>query len=530
MYRSAISCLAWALVSAMAGAQQADPLDHTVRVAQGVLKGRPRDARGVLAYHGIPFATPPVGALRWRAPLPAPLWNGIRDATIPGKRCWSNVPVSGIGGKVGAVPQDEDCLTLNIWSAARSTGERRPVMVWLHGGGFQFGTSADPRTDGAVLASEGVVLVSPNYRLGVFGFFAHPQLRSAGRLSGNFGLQDQVAALRWVKDNIAQFGGDPDNVTLVGESAGSQSVSLLMTSPLAKGLFHKAIGQSGSSLQQLPTLGEIGMRGAAYATALGAASVEQLRELSAERINAAAAWDFSGGAPIVFAPGIGGDVLPMPIEQAFRTGLQYDVPLLAGYNKREGYTFLAETLPHRSAAEFRAAAENLVGAANMAQFLALYPADTDAAAASSAEQLHADIRQKAESWAWLNTHAASATSPVYGYYFAYESAYSPVASHVADVAFVFGTLLPQFFAPGSQAAGPADREISRLMRAYWINFASKGDPNGPDLPVWPSLRASHALFNFLADGRSAGAPPSAGQLARFRFLDGMLVSASTAPK
>ena len=242
-------------------------------------------------------------------------------------------------------------------------------------------------------------------RLGVFGFFAHPQLRSEGRLAGNFGILDQIAALKWVQANIANFGGDPNNVTIFGESSGSQAVSILMGSRLAKGLFQRAIGQSGSSLQDIPSVVEIGLRGAAYAGALGAHSVPALRAMSAERINTAAAWDFAGGAPIVFAPGIDGDVILDNIAAVFRIGKQNDVPLLAGYNKHEDFPFRAETLPHRTAAEFRAAAQHVFGATRMREFVALYPSDTDAAAKTSAGELLRDIRQKAETWLWLTLHS-----------------------------------------------------------------------------------------------------------------------------
>ncbi len=376
-----------------------------------------------------------------------------------------------------------------------------------------------------------MILVSVNYRLGVFGFFAHPQLRSEGRLAGNFGILDQIAALKWVQSNIANFGGNPKNVTIFGESAGSQAVSLLMGSPMANGLFHRAIGQSGSSLQQLPSLAEIGIRGAAYAGALGASSatksIEELRAMPAERINAAATWDFAGGAPMVFAPGIDGHVFPANMEEVFRKGQQNDVPLLAGYNKREAFPFLVETLPHSTAAEFHAAAQLVFGPQKMPEFMALYPTDTTAALKASAEDLHADIRQKAETWAWLTQHSQTGKSAVYGYHFAFESPYSPIASHVADVAFVFGTLAPQFFAPWAPPAGPADRKLANEMMSYWVNFATRGDPNSTDLPQWPEFRAKTALLQIQEDGRITASPPSDKQIAKFRFLEGFLISAST---
>ncbi|CAN5801149.1 carboxylesterase family protein [soil metagenome] len=514
-----------------ARAQGATDLAETVRVQQGTLKGAPRDAQGVLSFRGVPFAAAPVGKLRWRPPESAAAWEGTRDASRVGNRCWNNVPETGLGGRVAEIPQSEDCLFLNVWTAASSSSERRPVMVWIHGGGFQFGTGRDPRTDGALLARKGVVVVSLHYRLGVFGFFSHPQLRTNGLLSGNFGLLDQIEALKWVQANIASFGGDPANVTIFGESSGSQSVSLMMGSPLAKGLFHRAIGQSGSSLQQLPTLAELSLRGAAYATAAGARSIDDLRAMPAERINAAAAWDFAGGAPIIFAPGIDGRVLPANMDAVYGSGRQNDVPLLAGYNKAEEFPFLAETLPHRSAAEFEAAAQNVFGVEKMTEFRSLYPSGTDADSKTSAAELLGDIRQRAETWRWLETHTKTGKSPAYGYVLSYESPYSPIASHGADMPFVFGNLVPQFFAPRAAAAGPADRKLADAMMSYWVNFATKGDPNGPTLAAWPEFRSSgSAMLQIREDGSFASSPPSDRQVARFRFLDGFLTSASLGQK
>jgi para-nitrobenzyl esterase len=507
-------------------AQGTEALGEMVQTQQGTLRGAARDAQGVLAFRGIPFAAPPVGKLRWQAPEPAQAWPGVREASRVGNRCFNNVAESGLGGRVAEIPQSEDCLYLNVWSAAASPTERRPVMLWIHGGGFQFGTARDPRTDGALLAAKGVVLVSMNYRLGVFGFLAHPQLRSEGRLVANFGLQDQIASLKWVRENIARFGGDPSNVTIFGESAGSQAVSLLMGAPSAKGLFHRAIGQSGSSLQQLPSVAEMSMRGAAYASAVGAKSLEELRAMPAERINAAAAWDFAGGAPIVFAPAIDGQLLPANMEEVFQKGQQNDVSLLAGYNKAEEFPFLAETLPHRTAAEFRAAAQNVFGAEKMPQFLALYASGTDAEAKASAAALLGDIRQRAETWKWLTLQSQTGKAPAYGYVLSYESAYSPVASHGADLPFVFGNLVPQFFAPRAAPAGAADRKLAGEMMNYWVNFATKGDPNGPNLTPWPAFKEQGAMLQIHEDGRMSVSPPSEQQRARFKFLDGFLISAS----
>lgn len=516
-------CLCVPVLVARASAQ----LTENVQVDKGMLRGAPRDDQGVLAFKGIPYASPPVGDLRWERPQPAAPWQGVRDATVLGHRCWVNTPEEGLGGSTKGISQDEDCLYLNVWTTARSSAEHRPVMVWLHGGGFQFGTSRDPRTDGALLAAKGVVLVSINYRIGVFGFFAYPKLRIDGRLSGDFGIQDQIAALQWVKANIASFGGDPSNVTIFGESAGSQSASILMASPLAKGLFQRAIGESGSSLQQLPPSAEMSLRGAAYAGALGATTVAELRAMPAERLNKAAAWDFRGGAPIIFAPCIEGYVLPDQVTNIFRAGQQNDVALIAGYNKREEFAFLPETLPHRNAVEFLAAVQRVFGAARMQEFLSLYPSGTDAEAKVSAEQLFGDLRQKAETWKWLTLESQTGKAPVYGYQFSYQSPYSPVASHVAEIPFIFGNFVPQFFNLNGPPADRQDKALAANLMSYWVNFATRGDPNGPGLPHWPEFRAQHSLLQVLPDGHLADGPPSPQQLARFKFLDNFLVSASS---
>ena len=280
-----------------------------VHTQAGHARGDRRDANGVLAFKGIPYAAPPVGALRWRAPRPPAPWNGVRDASIFGPGCLSaleNDPRPG--------PRAEDCLTLNVWTAAKRADEKRPVMVWIHGGGFQFGSSANPATDGGALAARGVVVVSFNYRLGVLGFLAHPEL-DAEAPSGNYGLLDQLAALRWVKANIAGFGGDPDNVTLFGESAGAMAVGIVMASPLAHGLFHKAIGESGAfwdgKYGPLQGFEEARTRGLAFARQQGDASIAALRAMPAEQLNAAAPWSFkTSPVTTAFSPSIDHYVAP----------------------------------------------------------------------------------------------------------------------------------------------------------------------------------------------------------------------------
>ncbi|QQO21448.1 carboxylesterase family protein [Bradyrhizobium diazoefficiens] len=489
-------------------------LRREVRTQTGIVRGHSRDANGVLAFKGIPYAAPPLGPLRWRAPQPPACWAGVRDALAFGAGCLSSLENDHRPG-----PRDEDCLYLNVWTAARHEDDRRPVMVWIHGGGFQFGSSANPATDGGALAAKGVVVVSFNYRLGIFGFLAHPDL-DAEAPSGNYGLQDQLAALRWVKANIAAFGGDPDNVTLFGESAGAMAVGILMTSPLAHGLFHRAIGQSGAFWDgrhgPLQTFEEARARGVAFAWQQGNASIAELRELPVDRLNAAALWSFKT-SPVVsaFSPSIDGHVVPDVPARRFLRGDQMHVPLLAGWNAAEELPFMAQSLPHQSAHAFLAAAEAMFGEARMADFRKLYPAATDAEAKISAAALTADTVIGEQCWQWLRLHRRTQAAPVYGYLFSYTSRYTPIASHVTEIPFVFGTLTPQQVIGGTTPPVEADRTLAQTMMHYWVNFAAHGDPNGPGLPSWPAYSESDVVQII---GTTIEARPNP-QGSRFRFLD-----------
>jgi para-nitrobenzyl esterase len=490
-----------------------DQLAEEVKLEAGTVRGAARDERGVLAFKGVPYAAAPVGELRWRAPQPAPAWAGVRDATAYGARCLSAWP----GDVTPGPPRSEDCLSLNIWTAAQQSAEKRPVMVWVHGGGFQFGSSAVPSSDGTRLAALGVVVVSFNYRVGVLGFLAHPELDAEGP-SGNYGLQDQIAALRWVQANVERFGGDPGNVTVFGESAGAHAIGILLASPRTKGLIHKAIGQSGAFWDtihgSLSTFAEARARGTAFVERLNAPSISALRAFSAEDVNAAAPWDFdTDPSATAFSPSIDGYVVPdVPVTRYLR-GEQLHVPLLAGWNGVEYWPFTDMALPHATASEFRQAAERMFGAERLAEFLALYPADTDAQAKDSAQELVGDMLISAQTWEWLELQQRTG-APVYGYTFTYTSPYVPIASHLVDVAFVFGTLTPQFIVNGAMPPSDADRALAETMMAYWVNFAKHADPNGPTLPRWPPFGADGAVQNFgqtVASHANAWAP-------RFRFL------------
>lgn len=503
-----------ALVATMpvdAGASAAPGQD--IRLRDGIVRAAPADPDGVIAFKGIPYAAPPVGALRWHAPVPAPPWEGVRDASRFGSRCLS----AWTEDREPGAPRSEDCLTLNVWTGAGSDTGRRPVMVWLHGGGFQFGSSASQQFEGAPLARKGVVVVTLNYRVGVMGFLAHPALDREGP-SGNYGLQDQLAALRWVRDNIARLGGDPGNVTLFGESAGAHAVGILMASPRSKGLFDKAIGQSGAFWDGknggLETFREAHERGTAFATRLGTDSVAALRALPAAQVNAAAPWNFSMNPMVTtFSPNIDRFVVPEPPSARFARGQQMRIPLLAGWMEAEEYPFDALGLPHRNAAEFRAAAAAMFGTRRVGKFLELYPAATDEQANASARALAGDLVISEQTWQWLELHRRGG-SPVYGYKFSYTSPYTPIAAHITDVPFVFGTLTPQFIIGSRVPPGEADRAFSHKIMSYWVNFAAHGDPNGPGLPRWPQYGASGAIQNL----GTTIQPQANERAARFAFI------------
>ena len=408
-----------------------------VQVEAGIVRGFPPDDHGVLAFKGIPYAAPPVGDLRWRAPLPPKAWTGMRDATQFGARCWS----AWQDDPTPWPPQSEDCLSLNIWTAAQQADERRPVMVWIHGGGFEFGTAADPSTDGSRLAQRGVVVVSFNYRVGVLGFMAHPELDREGP-SGNYGLQDQLAALRWVQANIACFGGDPNNVTVFGESAGAHAIGILIASPLARGLMHKAIGASGafwdSEHGSLSTFDEAHARGVAFAARVRTPSLAALRAMPAEQLNAAAMWNFTEDPGMTaFSPNIDRYVVPEVPAMRYLRGEQLPIPLLAGWNAVEQWPFRARAFPHRTAQDFRQAAEGMFGTDRFAEFLTLYPAQSDSQAAASAEALIGDLTISEQTWEWLELQHRLDKVPVYGYTFTYTLPYVPIASHLVEAPFVF---------------------------------------------------------------------------------------------
>lgn len=454
-----------------------------LKTPAGMVEGLVSSDGLVQAFKGIPYAAAPVGDLRWQPPQPVEPWEGVRLAhKFPPRamqvHVWDDMFFYDDG-------PSEDCLYLNVWTAANRPTKPMPVMFWIHGGGFRAGSTSEPRQNGEVLARKGVLVVSLTYRMGVFGFYAHPELaaESPQGATGNYGLMDMVAALEWVRDNIAEFGGDPNNVTIFGESAGSFAVSLLMASSTADGLFHKAIGQSGAALGRVtPSREEAETKGVAFAEeAYPNMALADLREVPAQVLLEAA--EAFGR----FSPNIDGWFLRSQPGEVFARGSQSEVPLLAGWNLDEGGPGAILGRETATLANYEARARAKFGDQAEA-FLAAYPATDDAEALRAASDFGGDSFIGHGTWRWIEAHAGSGAVPVYRYLFDHPLPL-PVdaaknqrarAAHSWEIEYVFGVIdskdLPW---------RPEDYTVSSLMMGYWTNFAKRGDPNGGGLPEWP---------------------------------------------
>jgi para-nitrobenzyl esterase len=468
-------------------------LDPAVSIDSGRLSGVA--SRGVTAFKGIPYAAPPVGALRWKPPQPPQPWSNTRNAADFGAACHQPPILERMWG-IKYDRMDEDCLTLNVWSAANTAEDRRPVMFWIHGGAFIAGSSSGLATEGAELARQGVVVVSVNYRLGPFGFLALPELsrESPRQVSGNYGLLDQIAALEWVQRNIRAFGGDPENVTIFGESAGAGSVAWLVASPVAKGLFHKAIAQSG-----VVFIGSIYLRtpqaGVPSAEQAGAAafpgSLASLRSKPARDILSAANLqsDVFFGAGAYYGPIVDGWLMPEEPANLYSAGRQAAAPLLVGTNADEGSVFTA-ALPFQNPLAYRAALRNRYGA-DADRVFGMYPVYLPFQVKQQTTRLLTDsmfltsARRLARAQAPLNTQT-------FLYHFTRVSAYAQLyglgAYHAAEIPYVFGTV-DAIAATLPTSYNAKDRELSRAMSGAWARFASTGDPNGGGLLKWPPYTA-----------------------------------------
>ena len=510
--RSQVACaIAVAgLALGLCGVAYADSL--TVKTQQGKLEGKTINEGKVKAFLGIPYSAPPVGDLRWKAPEAPAKWKGKRDATNFGAYCAQNHVFADM------IFQDsgpsEDCLFLNVYVPADAKAKSKlPVMFWIHGGGYSGGASSEPRHNGDFLPLKGVILVTINYRLGVFGFLVTDELaKEANGSAGNYGLMDMVAALHWVNSNIKNFGGDPNNVTIFGESAGSFAVSTLMASPMAQGLFAKGIGESGGAFPSALNLGgetvvERAKVDGAWVDSLGVKSLKELRALPTDTILEAAAKRGTVG----FAPDIDGVFLTQPVPETYAEGKQAHVPLLAGWNMDEGSFFAARGM---TAVQWKAMADGLFKD-RAAEFLKLYPGDTDEQALRSAIDFGGDSFIAFGTWKWIEAQCKTGDSPVFSYHFelaAPPSKFHPgsFAFHSDDIEYVFGTLATR---PGSDWR-PEDWKLSEEVMGYWTNFAKTGDPNGPGLPEWPKYCPNHELIhlnNLITSGPSTVRP-------RYEFL------------
>ncbi len=480
--------------------------------AEGVI------ADGVTSFKGIPFAAPPVGDLRWRAPQPVRPWSGIKKSDHFGPSCMQDPGAL----KLDLAPpaMSEDCLYLNVWTPTRSARERLPVMVWIYGGGFSQGTTNQPVYDGTHLAQKGVVLVSVAYRMGAFGFLADPRLsaESPHHVSGNYGLRDMIAALEWVKANIARFGGDPSRVTIFGQSAGGAAVMILAASPAARGLYQRVISESGDvrswrepasandagtlTVESLATAEANGRR---FLAQLGARDIVTARALPADVIQKAE----PRGLQNPFTPILDGDILPGSEYELYQAGRFNDTPILVGTNADEGYGFvLPGTTPARFEAQIRARFGN-----DALAILAVYPHATEPESSQAAMDVFRDQNFAWDSWAWTLLQSEKGRGKAYLYYFdrhSPQATYGPV--HTAELPYVFGNLT----APGRTflhgAPGPVEVALSDLVQSYWVNFANTGDPNGPGLPHWPALSASSQQVMYLDAHPHAGSVPNIRKL------------------
>jgi para-nitrobenzyl esterase len=510
-----------ATVLGLAAMQPAVSADR-VKTANGILEstGAPKD--GVRSFKGIPFAQPPVGDLRWREPQPVKNWSGFRKAGQFGARCMQRT-APGADYWFRSNGMSEDCLYLNVWTPAKSEREKLPVLVYVFGGGFQNGDGSEPRYDGESMARHGMVAVSINYRTNIFGFFVHPELtkESPHHAAGNYGLLDQVAALQWVQKNIAAFGGDPNRVTVAGESAGSISVSALMASPLSRGLMAGAIGESGAMTSSLPPqpLAEAEQNGLKFATVAGANSLADLRAMTAEQIQEATA----KAQGVRFGTALDGYFLPKPLTAIYEAGEQAKIPLLAGSNTQEqpARSVLGEGEP---TPETLANAIKRFYGDKADEILKAYSASTTDEVYEAAAHLASARFVGFSTWKWSELQMKNSGKPVYRYLYARprpaflgtpgqpaasggrggarQQAGPRGASHSAEIQYAMGNLdLDKRY-----AWEPADYEVSKTMQACFVNFIKTGNPNGPGVPEWPAYRADNDYQRLLIDVKSHAEP------------------------
>jgi para-nitrobenzyl esterase len=468
-----------------------------VKTANGVVESTTSPKDGVKSFKGIPFGAPPVGEFRWREPQPVKNWTGIRNADKFGPACMQNLAPDA-DYWLRSHGMSEDCLYLNVWTPAKSAKEKLPVLVYIFGGGFQNGDGSEPRYDGESMARHGIVAVSVNYRTNIFGFFAHPELtrESPHRASGNYGLLDQVAALKWVQRDIAAFGGDPKRVTVAGESAGSISVSALLASPLSKNLVAGAIGESGAMISTLPArpLSEAEQGGVKFGEAAGATTLAALRALTPKQIQEAQ----GKTRGIRFSTTLDGYFLTKPLLDVYEAGEQAHIPLLAGSNTEENSPQMVLGNAEPTPENFEASVRKAFGA-KADGLLKAYPVHSRDEVLDASTALASARFISYGTWLWTELQMKTGV-PVYRYLYAHprpeytgtpgREAPAPEppargAEHSAEIQYALGNLDidPRY------KWQEADRAVSRLMQNYFVNFVKTGNPNGPGLPEWPPYKA-----------------------------------------
>jgi para-nitrobenzyl esterase len=509
-----------------------------IKTANGIVEGT-TEKSGIRSFKGVPFAQPPVGELRWKEPQQLKNWQGVRKADKFGPRAMQRPIFGDMGFRSDGM--SEDCLYLNIWTPAKAANEKLPVLVYFYGGGFVAGDGSEARYDGESMAQKGIVSLTVNYRLGVFGFMAHPELtkESPNKASGNYGLLDQAAALRWVQQNIAAFGGDPRKVTIAGESAGSFSVSAQMASPLSKNLIAGAIGESGSMLSLQPTtpLSQGEEMALKFAAEVDANSLAALRAMPAEKLlEATAKPGFTW-----FWPVVDGYFFPKSPADIFAAGQQAKVPLLAGWNSEEmnAQSILGKEAPTRE--NYIKAVQKLYGE-RAEEALKLYPASTEEEVLQAATDLAGDRFIGYSTWKWLDVHSQTSGKPVYRYYYtrprpamtaemgdaapglaggvvkgndanAIKMPPARGAVHSAEIEYAMGNL------PYNKvyAWTPEDYKVSEIMQGYFANFIKTGNPNGPSLPQWPSANGDKGVQVMQIDVNSQAKPEQ--NRTRYLFLE-----------
>ena len=528
------------LIAAALAAPLARPLPavipQPVKVTGGLVSGFPGKDPNIVVFKAVPFAAPPTGDRRWRAPAPVGPWKGVRSSEKFSASCMQNITQERQPWTYEFMTHNEiseDCLYLNVWTAAKSPAEKRPVFLYIYGGGFNEGSAAVPVYDGEGLAKKGLVVVTINYRVNIMGFFVHPELsrESENKVSGNYGLLDQIAALQWVKANIASFGGDPNRVTIAGQSAGGMSVHDLIASPLARGLFQRAIVESGGSTVgraginlTAATLANAEAAGQRFAEAKGATSLAALRAMDWQKLiepvpqaqGATASGGRGGRGPSATgAPIVDGYVLPVSASQALAQGTQNDVPILTGMNTGE----LGGLVPGRGAVtleSFRQQAQQRYGS-EAERFLALYPATNDQEAVAAQAQANRD-QTLVSMYLWAR--GRSKTSKTKSFLYLFDHALpGPEAArfgafHTGEVPYVLNTLYasPRPFTDD-------DRKVADRMSSYWANFAAKGDPNGKDLPAWPAWSEEPVVMEL---GDRNGPIPAADSRDKLAFFEAFL--------